>query len=174
MRFCWNQLSLREKCPNTEFFLVRIFPHFSHSVFSPNVGKYGPEKTPYLDNFHAVYCLCTSDQDLDLHHEILSYYWLLQVQTIWKILFSPLLSHFFPPVLAVERIWWQKLVRNANYMHMLVVFRDDFRLVDIYLVPCMVYRAYSSNVGIQICWEYSTVTSKGSTCIGASLFKTQE
>ena len=24
------------------------------SVFSPNVGKYGPEKTPYLDIFHAV------------------------------------------------------------------------------------------------------------------------
>ena len=25
------------------------------SVFSPNVGKYEPEKTPYLDSFHAVY-----------------------------------------------------------------------------------------------------------------------
>ena len=24
------------------------------SVFSPNAGKYGPEKTPYLNNFHAV------------------------------------------------------------------------------------------------------------------------
>ena len=24
------------------------------SVFSPNTGKYGPEITPYLDNFHAV------------------------------------------------------------------------------------------------------------------------
>ena len=24
------------------------------SVFSPNVGKYGREKTPYLDTFHAV------------------------------------------------------------------------------------------------------------------------
>ena len=23
-------------------------------VFSPNAGKYGPEKTPYLDTFHAV------------------------------------------------------------------------------------------------------------------------
>ena len=46
-------------CPNTEFFLVRIFahsyPHTSYlSVFSPNVGKYGPEKTPYLDTFHVV------------------------------------------------------------------------------------------------------------------------
>ena len=31
--------SLREKCPNTEFFLVQ---------------KYGTEKTVYLDTFHAV------------------------------------------------------------------------------------------------------------------------
>ena len=37
------------KCPNTEFFVVPIF-----SVFSPNAGKYGPGKTPYLDTFHAV------------------------------------------------------------------------------------------------------------------------
>ena len=28
-------------------------PYFP--VFSPNTGKYGPEKTPYLDTFHAVY-----------------------------------------------------------------------------------------------------------------------
>ena len=25
------------------------------SVFSPNAKKYGPEKTPYLDTFYAVY-----------------------------------------------------------------------------------------------------------------------
>ena len=49
-------------CPNTEFFLVRIFPHSDWirrdkkylSIFSPNAGKYRPEKTPYLDTFHAV------------------------------------------------------------------------------------------------------------------------
>ena len=54
-------LTLREKCPNKEYFLVRIFL-YSHciqilkeiSVFSPNTGKYGPEKTPQLDTFHAV------------------------------------------------------------------------------------------------------------------------
>ena len=45
--------TLREKCPNTHFFLVRIFPH-SLSVFSLNAGKYGPEKTLYLDSFHVV------------------------------------------------------------------------------------------------------------------------
>ena len=36
--------SLREKCPNTEFF----------PIFSPKTGKYEPEKTPYLDTFHTV------------------------------------------------------------------------------------------------------------------------
>ena len=55
-------LTLREKCPNTEFFLARIFPYLDRierftpwiSVFSRNTGKYGPEKTPYLNTFHAV------------------------------------------------------------------------------------------------------------------------
>ena len=58
----WTFHILREKCPNKEFFLVRIFPHSDWtrrdteylSVFSPNAGKYEPEKTPYLDTFHAV------------------------------------------------------------------------------------------------------------------------
>ena len=46
-------ISLHEKYPNTEFFLIRIFLHSDWmrwdtpylSVFSPNAGKYGPEKT---------------------------------------------------------------------------------------------------------------------------------
>ena len=63
LRIISNQYhSLREKCPNMEFFLVRIFLHLDWirrdteylSVLSPNTGKYGPEKTPYLDAFHAV------------------------------------------------------------------------------------------------------------------------
>ena len=36
---------------NTERYSLST-PYFS--VFSPNAGKYGPEKTPYLDTFHAV------------------------------------------------------------------------------------------------------------------------
>ena len=39
-----NWPTLREKCPNTEYL----------STFSPNAGKYGLQKTPYLDIFHAV------------------------------------------------------------------------------------------------------------------------
>ena len=44
--------TLYEMCPNTEFFLVRLFPHSDWlrrdtkylSIFSPNAGKYGPGK----------------------------------------------------------------------------------------------------------------------------------
>ena len=44
MMLCSNlgSHSLREKCPNTEFFFVQ------------NAGKYGPEKTPNLGTFHPV------------------------------------------------------------------------------------------------------------------------
>ena len=50
---CTSELmghTLREKCPNTEFFLVHIFPYSDYR----NAGKYGLEKTPYLDFFYAV------------------------------------------------------------------------------------------------------------------------
>ena len=44
-----------------EFFLVRIFLYSDSirrfTLFSPNIGKYGPEKTPYLDVFPAVIIL---------------------------------------------------------------------------------------------------------------------
>ena len=58
----WSSMSLSEMRPNTEFFQVRIFLHSDWirrntkylSVFSPNARKYGPEKTAYLDTFHAV------------------------------------------------------------------------------------------------------------------------
>ena len=36
--------------PNTEFFSGPHFPEFGRST-----GKYGPEKTPYLDTSHVVY-----------------------------------------------------------------------------------------------------------------------
>ena len=31
-----------------------VFSGSYFPVFSPNMGKYGPEKTPHLDIFHAV------------------------------------------------------------------------------------------------------------------------
>ena len=56
-------LKLREKCRNTKFFLVLIFQYsdwirskFTEqiSVFSPNAGKYEPEKTQHLGTFYTV------------------------------------------------------------------------------------------------------------------------
>ena len=54
-------MTLCDKCPNKEFFLVCIFPH-SDGIWreehlyalSPIAGKYGPEKTPYLDTSRSV------------------------------------------------------------------------------------------------------------------------
>ena len=43
--FYWSVFSrIRTEYGETEYL----------SVFSSNTGKYGPEKTPYLDTFHAV------------------------------------------------------------------------------------------------------------------------
>ena len=47
-----SKMTLREKCPKMEFFLTCIFRHLT--VFRSNAGKYGPEKTPYLDTFRTV------------------------------------------------------------------------------------------------------------------------
>ena len=66
-------------CPNTEFFLVRIFPHLDWiwrdtsylSVFSPNARKYGPKKTPYLDTFHPVLNSAKATQEHDILTKIL-------------------------------------------------------------------------------------------------------
>ena len=48
-------------CPNTEFFLVRNFRAQENTdqkklriLYFSGTGKYGPEKTPYFDTFHAV------------------------------------------------------------------------------------------------------------------------
>ena len=70
--------ALGEKCPNTEFFLVRTFLHskwirrFTEyiTVFSPNTGNYGPEKAPYLDTFHAVISIAISEWHLILSNSI--------------------------------------------------------------------------------------------------------
>ena len=51
-----GKTSLREKCQNAEFFLVRIF------LYS-NTGKHGPEKTLYSDTFHAVHSNHTHDSE---------------------------------------------------------------------------------------------------------------
>ena len=57
--FSLKNYTRREKCPNTKIFLVHIFSYSDWIrrdtlLFSPNTEKCGPEKTSYLDTFHAV------------------------------------------------------------------------------------------------------------------------
>ena len=80
MRRCFKykyegiKMSLREKWPNTELLLVRIFPHTDWiridtsylSVFSPYAAKYGPEITSYLVTFTAVCFYWNVDQSCKL------------------------------------------------------------------------------------------------------------
>ena len=85
--------TLREKCPNTEFFLVRIFRHSYWiridasylSVFSPNAGKYKPEKTKYLDTFHAVTVLLLRFSCFFYKHHFI-YYFFLQIEYFLQVL----------------------------------------------------------------------------------------
>ena len=55
------QLFYTKRCPqkfpkfNRETFVLKSL--FNLSIFSQNAGKYGPEKSPYLDTFHAVFCI---------------------------------------------------------------------------------------------------------------------
>ena len=63
-----TQIEKKKQTKIPSFFLVCIFSHSDWilrdaeyiSVFSPNTGKYGPEKTSYLDTFHAVQLKKTS------------------------------------------------------------------------------------------------------------------
>ena len=71
------------------FFLVCIFLYSDWirrfmeliSVFSRNTGKYGPEKTPYLDTFHTVYILKNTFSQIKntscLPHHVYSYFMMI-------------------------------------------------------------------------------------------------
>ena len=72
--FQWNLLiiqTLQQKYPNTEFFLVRIFRHLDWiRRDTPNAGKYGLEKTPYLEKYHAVRLFIFSTSKKNSQHNV--------------------------------------------------------------------------------------------------------
>ena len=72
--FQWNLLiiqTLQQKYPNTEFFLVRIFRHLDWiQRDTPNAGKYGLEKTPYLEKYHAVRLFIFSTSKKNSQHNV--------------------------------------------------------------------------------------------------------
>ena len=59
-----SQQPLRAKSPDMKFFLVPVFSYLYWmrrctiliTIFSPNTGKYIPEKTPNSDTFRVVSC----------------------------------------------------------------------------------------------------------------------
>ena len=67
---------------------------FSHirTEFSPNAGKYGPEKTLYLDTFHAVIILYDI---ITLYYIILYYIMYYIICIILYVLYYILCYHMF-------------------------------------------------------------------------------
>ena len=53
-QFSWHFLILFDNFTAWKVSKYGFFSGPYFSVFSLNTGKYGPEKTPYLDTFHAV------------------------------------------------------------------------------------------------------------------------
>ena len=58
---------LRKKCPETDFFSGLCF-----LLFVLNTGKYGPEKTLYLDTFYTVVVDKSNLQNTEVSTEIIS------------------------------------------------------------------------------------------------------
>ena len=106
-----NCPTLREKCPNTEFFSVPYFPPFGLnteiysvlSVFRPNAGKYGPEKTPHLSTFHAVLSFINAGAN----------YWEVKLIT------------YFPTTNSTEKLVRYSLTEQKKAFSVLLCFKEQ-------------------------------------------------
>ena len=115
---------LREKCPNTAFFLVRILPHSDWiqrdtylSIFSPNTVEYGPEETLYLDTFHVVLYI----------REPVQFY-----KKVWKMLFSlpqPNLNFVNPSVSKFFGIFYSFPCGDFPKMHCFCMLGKKYFLI---------------------------------------------
>ena len=70
-----RHLTLREKCPNTEFFLVRIFLYSAWILKSPHSFRKqesADQKKQYLDTFYSVqmflFCLLKLEKCIFMEH----------------------------------------------------------------------------------------------------------
>ena len=107
---------MREKCPTTEFFLVRIFLYLDwirrFTVFSPNTGKYVLENSPYLDTYHAVNCLVkyahVSNYLRKIHRYIFIYIYIVRYKCVFIYVYKTLHSQnkvSFDNQLLILYIW---------------------------------------------------------------------
>ena len=126
--------SMREKCQNTEFFLAHIFPHSDWirrdtehlSVFSPNTGKYGPEKNPYFDTFHAVVWKSKSSR-FDMKVTLI--YWMIAVHC-FQFQNITLSSFLNGTVLLMKVTLNMKFEEFFNSFFVLLVNSDVIRVYD--------------------------------------------
>ena len=92
-----QNLPLREKCSNTEFFLL---PIFLHSDWIRRDTEYGPEKTPYLDTFYAVF---TAGNRLKLRYFMHQKPFEFYLSLGWMKLNSP---YYWLPILQKTVLHW--------------------------------------------------------------------
>ena len=99
--FFQKSLTIFLKKATAWFFSGPYFP-----VFGLNTGKYGPEKTPYLDTFYTVSCdigvrvgsKCASEISWFPSCKVLFIYFSCQIQktsTIYKAMFTRFTNFFF-------------------------------------------------------------------------------
>ena len=119
------------------FFLVRVFPHLDWiwwdteylAVFSPNVGKYRPQetpylvslrihsecekirtrKTPYLDSFHAVPLIITVRFPCYINLKLLDKHQISQRLCLWNTLLKQ--SKIYVTAWLSSRKWPFKIVK---------------------------------------------------------------
>ena len=154
-----------------EFFLVRIFPYSVWirkdtrclSVFSPQAGKYGPEKTPYLDNFHAVSPFPQDFFWMDLHERFQngSFNEKIFVGKIFKMRKNYLPMSLFPIKMQVCmslkrelqcRVLLLKHYLSVPLVPLLLFFRQScftFQYIQFFTTPCFYFLAALISVNLE-------------------------
>ena len=121
---------------------VFSFPYFP--VFSPNTGKYGPKKTPYLDTFHAVTNF--SCQVKLVYHPIRLRYFLdisqhpkiLKSYVVWQLVRQLVYTMFISNNCTSFHLWWKEnllnIKKSQNFMKVVVDASSyNFKIICILL-----------------------------------------
>ena len=120
-KFCGNlqaiypKLSLREKCPKKECFWSALSAITEQIfVFSPNTGKYRPEKTQHLDTFHTVSAETVRFYKFSIPRNYMNY-GILCIDILWFIHKS-----------AIHKSYIHKLFINLPYLTLTLQYSSVF------------------------------------------------
>ena len=120
-KFCGNvqaiypKLSLPEKCPKKECFWPALSAITEQIfVFSPNTGKYGPEKTQHLDTFHTVSAETVRFYKFSIPRNYMNY-GILCIDILWFIHKS-----------AIHKSYIHKLFINLPYFTLTLQYSSVF------------------------------------------------